>query len=354
MTGKKYLTWNAGASAKKHIINNGLNVDDIDLLVGASGGPKWLALCGLDRLMFGEWLPQRTRPLPLIGSSIGTWRFACLAQNNPNTAIDRFVEAYLQQRYHAKTTARDVSNTLNGVLRHLLAEQGVEEILSHPVFRSHIVAAKSRHLLKSEQRGVQALGLAACATTNIFSRNSLSYFFERILFADTRMLPNLFATDRIKTRYVELQNSNLEMALQASGSVPLVLEGVTHIPNSGGGVFRDGGITDYHFDQALLSDARFVLYPHFYGHAVPGWFDKTLKWRHRAAETMNNVLMISPSEHFLALMPFGKIPDRKDFFKMNDEDRVKFWKTVVSESNRLGDEFMETILRQDVVSRLVA
>lgn len=354
MTGKKYLTWSAGASAKKHIINHGLNVDDFDLLVGASGGPKWLALCGLDRLMFGEWLTHRTRPLPLIGSSIGTWRFACLAQKNPNAAIDRFVEAYLQQSYHSQATARDVSNTLNGVLRHLLAEQGVEEILSHPVFRSHIVAARSRHLLKSEQRSVQAIGLAACATTNIFSRRSVQYFFERILFADSRMLPSLVAADQIKTRYVDLQISNLEMALQASGSVPLVLEGVTNIPESGGGVFRDGGITDYHFDHALLSDAKLVLYPHFYSHAVPGWFDKTLKWRHLAGNTIDNVLMVSPSQHFLALMPFGKIPDRKDFFKMSDVDRIKFWKTVVAESNRLGDEFMEIIDRENVVSELIA
>ena len=40
---------------------------DVDVVPGASGGPKWLVLAGLDRFLFGDFLQRpRTRPLHLI------------------------------------------------------------------------------------------------------------------------------------------------------------------------------------------------------------------------------------------------------------------------------------------------
>jgi len=43
------------------------------VLPAASGGAKWLALAGLDTWLFGDFLrAPRTRPMHLIGSSIGS------------------------------------------------------------------------------------------------------------------------------------------------------------------------------------------------------------------------------------------------------------------------------------------
>src|SRR5215212_2699878 len=75
--GMHALTLLAGRDAYALIRERGLRAEDIDVVPGASGGAKWLAIAGLDRYLFGELLQQpRTRPMHLIGSSIGSWRMA--------------------------------------------------------------------------------------------------------------------------------------------------------------------------------------------------------------------------------------------------------------------------------------
>jgi len=50
------LTLLAGPDALRRIRERGLSADDIDILPGASGGPKWLVLAGLDQVLFREFL----------------------------------------------------------------------------------------------------------------------------------------------------------------------------------------------------------------------------------------------------------------------------------------------------------
>ncbi len=84
----------AGATAFEHVQQYGLRQQDIDLVVGASGGPKWFCLFGLDQYLFGEFFKDRTSALSLVGSSAGAWRFACVTQHNPAAATERFAKAY--------------------------------------------------------------------------------------------------------------------------------------------------------------------------------------------------------------------------------------------------------------------
>ncbi|MFN7800123.1 MAG: patatin-like phospholipase family protein, partial [Gemmatimonas sp.] len=75
----RLLTLRAGPQALALLRDRGLRAEDVDILPGASGGAKWLALAGLDRYLFGTFLQApRSRPLHAIGSSIGSWRMACL------------------------------------------------------------------------------------------------------------------------------------------------------------------------------------------------------------------------------------------------------------------------------------
>ena len=93
------LTLRAGPDALRIIRERGLRAEDVDVVPGASGGPKWLVLAGLDRFFLGEFFnAPRERPLHLIGSSIGSWRLACLAQRDPLAALARAHEAYLARR----------------------------------------------------------------------------------------------------------------------------------------------------------------------------------------------------------------------------------------------------------------
>ena len=58
----------------------------------------------------------------------------------------------------------------------------------------------------------------------------------------------------------------------------MVVEGV-EIPGRPGEVHWDGGVLDYHLDLDFGPTDGLILYPHFYDHIVPGWFDKALRWR---------------------------------------------------------------------------
>lgn len=69
-------------------------------------------------------------------------------------------------------------------------------------------------------------------------------------------------------RFVALNAGNLRQALLASGSIPMVMEGVRDLPGAGAGTFRDGGLLDYHLDLPYSGD-DIVLYPHFTDRVIP-------------------------------------------------------------------------------------
>src|ERR1700722_3881869 len=97
----------AGPTALRHVREHGLRVADIDVLVGAAGGAKFLMLAGLDPVPFTLLAETpRERPVHCVGASIGSWRLACLACARPAAAIDRLSEAYLaERRYRPRAVA---------------------------------------------------------------------------------------------------------------------------------------------------------------------------------------------------------------------------------------------------------
>ena len=107
------------------------------------------------------------------------------------------------------------------------------------------------------------------------------------------------------------------------------------------GVYRDGGVADYHFGEEIDPDSGLALYPHFYSHLVPGWFDKSL--RSRRTRGLRRAVVLAPSEAFIASLPRGKIPDREDFSTLRNDERLAIWREVVRRSAELGDEFAELV-----------
>jgi hypothetical protein len=93
-----------------------------------------------------------------------------------------------------------------------------------------------------------------------------------------------------------------------------------------------------------------VLYPHFTDKIIPGWLDKSLPWRQAKGEWLDNVVMVSPSADYLARLPYRKLPDRRDFKKFIDDPvaRRRYWKTAISESQRMGDEFLSLAAGMDI------
>lgn len=336
------LTLRAGPDALRLIRERGLHAQDIDILPGASGGAKWLVLAGLDRYLFGTMLAEpRTRPLHLIGSSIGSWRMACLAQRDPVAALDRGHHAYIyEQRYSKKPSTAEVTRVLNRAIDLILGPTGIDEILTHPWARIHIITAEGRGLAASERRLLLTAGIALAAAGNIVSRKSLALHMRRFIFHAAGDTSPFRALSDLPTVHVALTRENLRAALLASGSIPLLMEGVK-IPGTPRGVHWDGGVLDYHLDLDFGPGEGLVLYPHFYSHVVPGWFDKSLAWRRARGDNFRRALLIAPSDDFVRALPRGKIPDRQDFYDMDDATRQRTWQRVVDESVRLGDELAE-------------
>ncbi len=118
------LTLLAGADALSIIRDRGLRAEDVDVVPAASGGPKWIVLHGIDRVLAGWLFVARTRPLDVVGSSIGAWRLACLLQKDPLAALERFREAYFAQSYPSRPPPEHVTRVSAGILDELLGPGG--------------------------------------------------------------------------------------------------------------------------------------------------------------------------------------------------------------------------------------
>lgn len=340
---RQLLTLRAGPAALALLRERGLNASDVDVLPGASGGAKWLAIAGLDRYLFGTFLQgPRSRPLHTIGSSIGSWRMACLTQNDPLAALGRGHEAYISfQRYSRNPGPREVTDVLTRCLDHLLGPTGAREMVQHPNFRVHVITAEARGAAASDKRVVLATAMAFAAAANLISRRTLALQVRRTIFHTAGDASPFLHLRDLPTVHRTLTAENARDTLLASGAIPLLLEGV-RIPDTPG-LHWDGGVTDYHLDLDFGTGTGLVLFPHFYDHIVPGWFDKSLPWRRAGAANFSRTLLIAPSREFIARLPGGKIPDRRDFYALTDAQRITRWQQVAEMSSVLGEALHELI-----------
>ncbi|WP_350022989.1 patatin-like phospholipase family protein [Pseudomonas protegens] len=346
------LTLKAGPRALARIRQQGLHPREVGTLPGAAGGPKALGIQGLDLALFGEWLPSAPRERSLIGASVGSWRFASACLPDAAEGIRRLGQLYNAQSFAKGVTMAQISQSSRRMLDDLLEGRDAS-ILDNPHYRLNIMVVKSHGLLADDHRGRLGLGLSSVIADNLRGRARLARHFERLVLHDPRQAPPLHALEDFPSRFVPLDRGNLRQALLASGSIPMVMQGVRELPGAGAGTFRDGGLLDYHLDLPY-SGSDIVLYPHFTDRVIPGWFDKTLPWRRASPERLRDVLLLAPSKEYLARLPYGKLPDRNDFkrFMGDDASRQKYWRSAMDESRRLGDEFLELAAQNRLGERL--
>ena len=180
-----------------------------------------------------------------------------------------------------------------------------------------------------------------------------------------------------------MTSANFNPALQASCSIPFVLRSVHNIPGAPPGAYWDGGITDYHLhlnypgaaainamnsiatqayntwatgpndskmDGNRPAEGGLVLYPHFQKAVVPGWLDKSLRWRHKATHFLDTMVLLAPNPEWVKTLPNGKLPDRTDFTHYGNDlaGRVKAWNSACSASQQMVDEFAQWLERPDM------
>ena len=128
----------------------------------------------------------------------------------------------------------------------------VQEVLNHPRFRLHILTSRGRHLLRREHGLATPLGYLGAYLSNAVHRRALGAWLERVVFSTPEALAGApahgcatlpFATADFPTRQVLLHEGNFMQALQASCSIPFVLQAVHNIPGAPAGAYWDGGIT---------------------------------------------------------------------------------------------------------------
>ena len=336
-----------GSEAAKTIGDRGWQSALFSTLIGASGGPKWLILSELDKLLGQALLLGRDEPMTLLGSSIGTWRHACLSLPKPGAAISRLQRAYLYQEYScARPSPTEVSEVAEQMLRKALGPEGTRQIAAHPTLQNAIVTARAKGVARAERGWRLGVGMATASLSNAVSRRGLGLLFDRVAFCHDE-LSSLPFVDGFNTQLTSIDEQNLIPALKASGAIPFLMQCEPTIPGASGGPFWDGGIIDYHFTLKANQTPGLVLYPHFRDRLTPGWFDKMLRWRTPHRSVIDQLVLMCPSDAFLAQLPHGKIPDRGDFRVMLPAERVAYWETCVRESERLAEAFHDLISGDD-------
>jgi len=346
---EKLYTIKAGKKAKEIISDKGLCADDIEIIAGASGGPKWLVLAGIDDHLPG-FIEKRksSAPVHLIGSSIGSWRLAAYASKESQKALKNFEINYKAQVYKGRPTAKEVSDESKKILSNYLSEEDKNHIINHPFMKLHIITALSRGIGAFDNSLFLGPHLGITYLLNLLSRPLSNKCFKGIHFTTSKNEAPFETNLLVEKGSIELSVENIQDAILASGSIPLVMEGIKNIDGAPQGMYRDGGLIHYHLDLSFkTADEKIVLYPHFYDYIVPGWFDKSIPKPRYHQHPKDNVVLISPSEKFINTLQLKRIPDRTDFkyFYKRDDERFAWWDSVTDLSREMAKELFDDVSR---------
>jgi hypothetical protein len=223
------------------------------------------------------------------------------------------------------------------ILQHTIGADGPRHVIEHPCLQTHILTARGRGPWNSQRTLPLMAATAGIVLSNLLSRNTLGWWLERGCFHTHAQRKPLQFT-RLGTRYRALTADNLMDAAVASGSIPLLAQGMEHLVP--GEMHWDGGMIDYHFEPSFPGTQGLVLYPHFYPHMAPGWFDKPLRWRRTTVARWPRLVVLCPSREFVASLPRGTLPDRRDFHRLPTAERQRIWTRVAHASRRLAEEFV--------------
>lgn len=336
----------AGKRAYEIIQDGGFHLDRVTTYFAPATGPRWLVASGFDLTLLTKGLLGCARATHLVGSSAGAMRFAAWLQPEPEKSYRTLMESYITTTYTRDDTPATVQASLLGIVNSYIEDDALPFALASKKYRLAIITARARNLVASESKWIQQLGLGIGFLFNAVKRSYIHYFAERVVFYNGPKPPHFCLRPGFRGRYIPLNQVNFKYALVASGAIPLVVAGVRNIYGAPLGVYRDGGLIDYHLthNYAATND-DIVLFFNHQERIIPGWLDKNLSYRFPQADDLDNVLMIHPSHGFVAQLPRGKIPDRDDFTIHIDDPstRIKNWWNVVERAQPLGEEFLELI-----------
>jgi len=348
----------AGRKAYEIIRDGGFNLDGIGTYFGPAGGPRWLVASGFDRTLLKEESLGRTYPVWLVGASAGAWRFAAWLQPEALKSYGTLVEAYIGATYGRIDTPETILQSLIGIVNAYIEDDALPFALSSKRYRLAVLTCRTGHLLAFRHPSIQRVGFLLCFLANGIHPSLIHRFAERVVFFYGPHPPEFCLVKGFRGRFIALSEANFKSAVIASGAIPIAVEGVRDIFGAPDGVYRDGGLIDYHINQDYgTRTGGLTLFFHHQDRIVPGWMDKKLKRRRPPESALDSVVMVYPSDAFLEKLPGGRIPDRGDFETFIDDPatRIANWRRTVELAAPLGEEFLDLIASgrlKDVVDRI--
>jgi hypothetical protein len=337
----------AGKRAYKLIKDGGFSFDTVTTYVGPAVGPRWLVASGFDlALIEGRKLGSKAKPVLLTGASAGAWRFAAWVQPEPEKSYTQLLKAYIRIPFKKNHTPEMLRDALVRLINAYVKDDAIPFALANDHYRLAFTTARARHLAASEIGCLQWLGLGAGYLFNRMSSANLPFFFERVVFYNGPRPPQFCLRKEFRGKAVPLNPINFKDALLASGAIPMIVSGNRDIYGAPRGVYRDGGLVDYHLNHDYAAREEDVtLFFHHQERVIPGWFDRKISKRRPRAGVLDSVLMVHPSEELIQKFPNGKIPDREDFttFIGDPKERIKHWENVVELCAPLGELFIEAV-----------
>jgi len=336
----------AGKRAYEIIRDGGFHFDRVTTYFGPATGPRWLIASGFDLALLKSDLLGRHNSIHLVGSSAGAMRFAAWLQPEPEKSYRTLMENYIGMTYTRNDTPATVLESLVNLANNYIEDDALSFALANKKYRLAVITARARNLVASELKYVQNLGLGICFLFNAINRSYIHDFAERVVFYNGPTPPRFCLLPDYRGRYIRLNEINFKYAVMASGAIPLVVAGIKDIYGAPSGIYRDGGLIDYHLTHNYArTNEDIILFFNHQERIIPGWLDKKLSYRRPKEEILDNVVMIYPTETFIAGLPGGKIPERDDFAKFidNPSARIKNWWRAVELAQPLGEEFLELV-----------
>lgn len=272
---------------------------------------------------------------------------AAWASDDDGDCYDQLIEEYIEQRYVGSPTPEQVSDVCRNYIARLFHHKRAGFAIAHPKLQLNFTTALLA--LENPSAGQTVRSLLRAVGSNFFGRDRLSKTFTRGLFSSLPHPSNsslIGGWDDIETFEVSLTVENFQRGLLATGSIPTVLQGESAIKGSPPGHHLDGGIIDYHFE--LKSPSGPILYPHFSDNPVPGWLDRFPPNRRLSAEAKQHLCLLLPSKQFLSRFPTGDFPNRHDFRRFSNDDRIKLWRQTVELSNLVEKELLHCLEADDL------
>ena len=348
----------AGKRAYEIIQDGSFHFDRVTTYFGPATGPRWLIASGFDLTLLKNGLLGRSKAIHLVGSSAGAMRFAAWLQPEPEKSYRTLIESYIGITYKRNDTPTTVLESLVNLANSYIEDDALSFALTNKKYRLAIITARAKNLVASELKWVQRIGIGICFLFNAINQSYIHDFAERVVFYNGPKPPHFCLRPGYRGRYIRLNEINFKYAVMASGAIPLVVAGIKDIYGAPSGVYRDGGLIDYHLTHNYApTNEDIILFFNHQERIIPGWLDKRLSYRRPQADILDNVVMIYPTDTFIAKLPGGKVPERDDFAIFIDDpaSRIKNWRRAVELAQPLGEEFLELVESKkikDVVEKI--